>query len=82
MATKSLFTLKAENATANSVEFTNDGTSTTFLLDNTQVLAGQQTAITDLAQDISATYVEAEVQAISDKVDTILAMLRTHGLIA
>lgn len=35
-----------------------------------------------LAQDISATYVEAEVQAISDKVDDILAKLKAAGLMA
>jgi len=38
--------------------------------------------IPDLNQDISATYVEAEVQAISDKVDTILGALKTNGIIA
>ncbi len=42
----------------------------------------QGAAIADLGQDISATYVEAEVQAISTKVDVILAALRAHGLIA
>lgn len=39
-------------------------------------------AIADLDQDISATYDEAEVQAISDKVDEILAALRTLGILA
>jgi hypothetical protein len=39
------------------------------------------TAIDDLDQDISAGYVEAEVQAISDKVDVILAALRTAKII-
>jgi len=39
-------------------------------------------AIADLDQDISATYVEAEVQAISDKVDAILAALRSLGILA
>lgn len=38
-------------------------------------------AIADLGQDISATYVEAEIQAISDKVDAILAALRTAGFL-
>lgn len=38
-------------------------------------------AVTDLAQDISPTYVEAEVQAVSDKVDEILAALRASGAI-
>lgn len=37
-------------------------------------------AVADLSQDISATYVEAEVQAISDKVDELLAALRAAGL--
>ena len=36
--------------------------------------------VDDLGQDISATYVEAEVQAISDKVDELLAALREAGL--
>lgn len=40
-----------------------------------------QSDIADLNQNISGTYVEAEVQAISDKVDAILAALRTAGII-
>lgn len=44
--------------------------------------AGQATAVADLDQDISATYVEAEVQAISDKVDALLAALRAAGALA
>lgn len=39
-------------------------------------------AIADLNQTISGTYSQSEVQAISDKVDAILAALRTLGLIA
>lgn len=39
-------------------------------------------AVADLNQDISAAYVEAEVQAISDKVDALLAALRTAGILA
>ena len=42
----------------------------------------QGTAIADLNQTISGTYTDTEVQAISDKVDVILAALRAHGLIA
>lgn len=42
----------------------------------------QAAAVADLNQDISASYVEAEVQAISDKVDALLAALRTAGLLA
>jgi len=38
-------------------------------------------AVADLDQDISATYVEAEVQALSDKVDALLAALRTAKLL-
>ncbi len=38
-------------------------------------------AVADLNQDISATYVEAEVQALSDKVDALLAAMRTAGLL-
>lgn len=41
-----------------------------------------QAAIANLNQDISATYVEAEVQAISGKVDEILAALRAAGIVA
>ena len=41
----------------------------------------QVAAVADLDQDISATYAEAEVQAISDKVDELLAALRTAGLL-
>lgn len=36
--------------------------------------------VADLGQDISGTYVEAEVQAISDKVDELLAAMRASGL--
>ena len=38
------------------------------------------TAVADLAQDVSATPTEAEVQLISDKVDALLGALRTAGL--
>lgn len=41
-----------------------------------------QAAVADLDQDISTTPTEAEVQAISDKVDAILAALRAAGIIA
>ena len=39
-------------------------------------------AVADLDQDISAGYTESEVQAISDKVDALLAALRTAGILA
>jgi hypothetical protein len=45
-------------------------------------LVKQAAAVADLNQDISAAYVEAEVQAISDKVDALLAALRTSGALA
>ena len=38
-------------------------------------------AVDDLGQSISGTYTQAEVQAISDKVDELLAALRTSGLL-
>lgn len=38
-------------------------------------------AVTDLNQTISGTYSQSEVQAISDKVDELLATLRTIGLL-
>lgn len=40
------------------------------------------TAVADLNQTISETYDDAEVQAISDKVDALLAALRSVGVIA
>jgi len=49
---------------------------------NGKTLVTPQTAEADLNQDISATYTEAEVQAISDKVDALLAKLRAAGVIA
>ena len=49
---------------------------------NTLLAAIPQTAEADLAQTISGTYAQAEVQAISDKVDALLAKLRTAGIIA
>ena len=42
----------------------------------------QQAAIADLDQDISASPTEAEVQAISDKVDALLSALRSAGVLA
>lgn len=42
----------------------------------------QATAVTDLNQTISGTYVQAEVQAISDKVDELLAALRAADQLA
>ena len=42
----------------------------------------QAATVAPLAQDVSATYVEAEVQAISDKVDAIIAALKAAGLMA
>ncbi len=41
-----------------------------------------QEAITDLKQTISATPTQAEVQAISTKVDAILAALRSANIIS
>lgn len=38
--------------------------------------AKQIAVVADLGQTISATYVQAEVQAITDKVDELLAQLR------
>lgn len=45
------------------------------------VAALPMAAVADLDQDISVGYVEAEVQAISDKVDALLAVMRTAGLL-
>ena len=42
----------------------------------------QQTAEADLDQTISAEYSQSEVQAISDKVDALLAKIRLAGMLA
>lgn len=47
-----------------------------------KLTATQGAAVPDLNQDVSAAYVEAEVQAISDKVDALLAALRAANIIA
>jgi hypothetical protein len=41
-----------------------------------------QAAIADLDQTIGGSYVQAEVQAISDKMDALLAALRSAEIIA
>lgn len=51
-------------------------------IDNSDGAFTQGAAVADLNQNISAAYVEAEVQAISDKVDALLASLRAGGFIA
>lgn len=79
---KSLFALKREGSSTPAFEVSVDAGAVTVEVEGNAILAEQQSAIADLNQDISATYVEAEVQAISDKVDAILAALRAHGLIA
>jgi len=43
---------------------------------------GQQDAEADLDQTISGSPTQAEVQAISDKVDALLAKLRLAGILA
>ena len=45
-------------------------------------LAEPGDAVADLSQTVSATPTQAEVQAISDKVDELLAALRDGGAIA
>jgi pyruvoyl-dependent arginine decarboxylase (PvlArgDC) len=45
-------------------------------------LAHRAAVVAALAQDISTTYVEAEVQAISTKLDAVIAALKTAGLMA
>jgi len=56
-----------------------------YSVDGTQVVGAQEAAIADLNQTITDPPSQAEVQAISDKVDELLAALREgtgHGLIA
>jgi hypothetical protein len=75
----------------------NDGREGDFVLRKTQngvklyakysgqwygfVPESKQSAEVDLNQTISGSYTQAEVQAISDKVDSILAKLRVAGII-
>ena len=47
-----------------------------------KLTATQGAAVANLGQTISVTYVQAEVQAISNKVDELLGALRTAGIIA
>lgn len=49
---------------------------------NAKLTATQGAAVADLAQIISVAYDQAEVQALSDKVDELLGALRTAGIIA
>ena len=62
------------------------GTEATALLDAaTTLLNGvvkQSTAVTDLSQTITNPPTQAEVQAISDKVDELLAVMRVSGQLA
>lgn len=53
-----------------------------YRVNGDQVVGAQQSAIADLNQTTSNPPTQAQVQAISDKVDAVLGMLRTHGLIA
>lgn len=46
------------------------------------IAAHKSTHVTSLGQNISPTYSEAEVQAISDKVDALIVALETAGLMA
>jgi len=53
----------------------------TYKSNGVQVIGTQQAAEADLNQTIIGPSI-AEVQAISDKVDALLAKLRAHGIIA
>lgn len=69
-----------DKGTAFNVDFgTTSGTATEG---GTTTNNPEQTAIASLSQTISATYVQAEVQAISSKVDAILSALRSANIIA
>jgi hypothetical protein len=46
-----------------------------------RIPVGDQGPVSDLNQTISGTYTQSEVQAISDKVDELLADLRTGGIL-
>lgn len=49
---------------------------------NAKLTATQGAAVADLGQTISVAYNQAEVQALSDKVDELLGALRTASIIA
>jgi len=54
-----------------------------LLIETAAAIAAHKAAhVASLGQDISATYVEAEVQAISTKVDALIVALETAGLMA
>lgn len=79
---KRLLTVMREGSNTPAFNVVDTNGVVTLELEGNPILAEQQTAITDLNQTISGTYSQSEVQAISDKVDAILATLRAHGLIA
>ena len=59
-------------------------TSMSMLVDEiaSAIANNQGAAVADLNQTISAAYADTEVQAISDKVDALLASLRAANLLA
>jgi len=59
-----------------------DGLSGTPATISAAGVVSQMAAISDLSQTISSPPTQAEVQAISDKVDEVLAAMRTAGILA
>lgn len=73
------FRLERTGNTADSIALT----ATSVTVNGAAVLtADPVSAVTDLNQTISGSYVQAEVQAISDKVDELLAAMRTGNVLA
>jgi len=75
-------TLKQEEKAAIEAAIAKPSAAAKVIAKVSEAAVVEQEAIADLNQDISAAYVEAEVQAISDKVDAILVALRAAGVVA
>lgn len=71
-----------DNPTFNSIDVVDDVATRTNLGLGEMAVADRIAAITDLSQTISNPPTQAEVQAISDKVDEILAAARTANHLA
>lgn len=83
---------RTDGGTGNAILVSGDGAgtitsiamaATNITANGTEVLTHDPVAaVTDLNQTISASYSQAEVQAISDKVDALLAAMRTGNVLA
>jgi len=72
----------ADSPTFVAVTFTDAATTRTNLGLGTAAVHNQGTAVANLSTTASAGYVQAELQATIDKLNALLTVLRTAGLIA